>query len=508
MQPLLMARLTAPIAAVSLILLAIAIGAAWYIRNTQEAVTGLMKDHARSVQAAQGLETTLQQIQVHSYQQMNGGKVDPDALDKYRARAEEHLKTVGEFARSGEEKSLFLQVENGYRDYWKQHAEFTRKEPPVSDQASLLYKLNDEFMNEEVLAPLRQFRRLNEGMLTKSTEANHDMAQRLTLGLIGLGVCGAAGGLLGGWVIASTLRRSMLQTEEALRSTAERLNKAVNLPEPAPKSDESPLERVTQSASAVLQRLQQTERDALRAEQLAWAGQMAAGIAHEVRNPLMAIKLLVQAASMGRRATPFRPRDLEVLEEEILRVEEIVSMFLDFARPARPDKKHVEARGLVQSSLERVQSRAELQSVKIRLEAPDDPLMLDADPNQIRQVMYNLLFNALDVLPTGGEIVVRLDSAPIVEGTEPLVVIEVEDTGPGLSPELTDRIFDPFVSTKETGLGLGLSICRRIVEAHGGSISGETRPGHGARFTFRLPASQSEIVIKDEAVRKPHPAAV
>ena len=77
MQPLLMARLTAPIAAVSLILLAIAIGAAWYIRNTQEAVTGLMKDHARSVQAAQGLETTLQQIQVHSYQQMNGGKVVP-----------------------------------------------------------------------------------------------------------------------------------------------------------------------------------------------------------------------------------------------------------------------------------------------------------------------------------------------------------------------------------------------------------------------------------------------
>jgi signal transduction histidine kinase len=501
-----MARLTAPIAAVSLILLAIAIGAAWYIRNTQEAVTGLMKDHARSVRAAQGLETTLQQVQVHVYQYISGGKVRPEAMEEYRQRSEEHLQTVREFAQSSEERGLLLQVENGYREYWKQYDELTRKEPPVTDKASLLYKLNDEFLKEEVLSPLREFRRLNEGMLTKSTEANHEMAQRLTLGLIGLGVCGAAGGLLAGWVIASTLRRSMLQTEEALRTTAERLNKAVNLPEPPPKPDESPLERVTQSASAVLLRLKQTERDALRAEQLAWAGQMAAGIAHEVRNPLMAIKLLVQAASMGRRATPFRPRDLEVLEEEILRVEEIVSMFLDFARPARPDKKHVEARSLLQSSLERVQSRAELQNVKIRLDAPDEPLMLDADPNQIRQVMYNLLFNALDVLPSGGEITVRLDSAPIVEGTEPFVVIEVEDTGPGLSPELTDRIFDPFVSTKETGLGLGLSICRRIVEAHGGAISGETRPGSGARFTVRLPASQA-AVVEDGTASKLHPVS-
>jgi signal transduction histidine kinase len=347
---------------------------------------------------------------------------------------------------------------------------------------------------------LREYRQLNEGMLAKSTEANHEVARRLTLGLIALGVCGSIAGLLGGWVIAATLRRSMLQTEETLRTTAERLNRAVNQSAQVnPATAESPLERVTQSASAVLDRLKETERDALRAEQLAWAGQMAAGIAHEVRNPLMAIKLLVQAASMGRRATPFRPRDLEVLEEEIHRVEEIVSMFLDFARPARPDLKRVEARGLLQSSLERVQSRADLQGVKIRLDAPEDDVPLIADPNQIRQVMYNLLFNALDVLPAGGEIVVRLERIPLGDGADPMIAIEVEDTGPGLSPELTDRIFDPFVSTKETGLGLGLSICRRIVEAHGGSIAGDSRPGGGAYFTVRVPAAPYEASSQNES---------
>ena len=98
----------------------------------------------------------------------------------------------------------------------------------------------------------------------------------------------------------------------------------------------------------------QTERDALRAEQLAWAGQMAAGIAHEVRNPLMAIKVLIQALASGRTADRLRPRDVQVLEEEIIRLEQIVSSFLDFARPPQPDAKPVEVVGLVEQQACRI----------------------------------------------------------------------------------------------------------------------------------------------------------
>jgi signal transduction histidine kinase len=206
-----------------------------------------------------------------------------------------------------------------------------------------------------------------------------------------------------------------------------------------------------------------------------------------VRNPLTAIKVLVQAATDPKRTAGFRPRDLRVLEGEILRLEQIISTFLDFARPPRPTKKLVPPRELLDECLAGVAARAELQQVELRRDVPHSLPSLDADPGQLKQVLYNLLFNSLDVLPTGGTISVSAR----VEGSAsgPAVMLRVADSGPGLPDGLENRIFDPFVSTKETGLGLGLSICKRIVEAHGGSISATNGPEGGAVFSVRLPCA-------------------
>ena len=184
-----------------------------------------------------------------------------------------------------------------------------RERPPQGEYAKVL-ELIDTVLMKEILEPTREYLRLNEGVLQHTTEANQQLSQRLTLGLVGLGICGSAGGLLAGWVIATSLRRSLLKTDEVLRDTAALLDAAVQVPivrKPGDDAPHGPLQRVTEAAAAVLQRLKQTERDALCAEQLAWVGQMAAGIAHEVRNPLTAIKLLVQAATDPRRSTGFRP---------------------------------------------------------------------------------------------------------------------------------------------------------------------------------------------------------
>jgi signal transduction histidine kinase len=217
---------------------------------------------------------------------------------------------------------------------------------------------------------------------------------------------------------------------------------------------------------------------------------MAAGIAHEVRNPLMAIKLLVQATAAPRAGHGFRPRDLQVLEEEIVRLEQIISSFLDFARPPRPEKRPVDVRQLAEAAADGVRARAEAQGVAVGVAGPPGPVVVAADANQLRQVVYNLLFNAIDALPDGGAVTVR---AGVEDGPAgPGLVLAVEDDGPGLPPGLGDRIFEPFVSTKETGLGLGLSICRRIVESHGGTLTAADRPGGGAAFTVRLPAAAAE----------------
>lgn len=114
-------------------------------------------------------------------------------------------------------------------------------------------------------------------------------------------------------------------------------------------------------------------------------------------------------------------------------------------------------------------------------------VVVDADPNQLRQVFYNLLFNALESQPQGGRVEVAL-AVPAPPGTGPdAVEITVRDRGPGLPLDLGDRIFEPFVSTKESGTGLGLSICRRIVDSHGGSLTAANGPDGGAAFSIRLP---------------------
>src|SRR5262249_21102502 len=123
-------------------------------------------------------------------------------------------------------------------------------------------------------------------------------------------------------------------------------------------------------------------------------------------------------------------------------------------------------------------------------------VVVEADFGQIRQVVLNLLLNALDAVPQGGTVWVRL-AAPDTEA-DGWLTLQVADTGPGLPGQLGQQIFEPFVSTKETGLGLGLSICKRIVEAHGGTLGAANRPEGGACFTVRLPItreSPSSLVI-------------
>jgi signal transduction histidine kinase len=373
----------------------------------------------------------------------------------------------------------------GYEHFFAEYDKLLEN-PPKQGIYPEIIKLTDHVFNDEILGPSHEYLRLNEGMLTQASETNRHLARRLTVGLVAIGLCGSFGGLLAGWVIAAAVRRSLAQTEEKLWTTAEELDRAAKRQGQAESATATALERVSVSVSAVLQRLRETERAALRAEQLAWVGQMAAGIAHEIRNPLMAIKLLIQAAAERPGGPALRPRDFQVLEEEISRLEQIVSGFLDFARPPRPSPRPLDAVQAVEQALDAVRARADLQGVTLSMDS-STPVIVSADPNQLRQILLNLLFNALDAQPRGGEIRVgiRMDRPGTADASMELTVT---DAGSGISSVVADRIFEPFVSTKESGLGLGLSICRRIAESHGGTLIAANAPNGGAVLTLRIPA--------------------
>ncbi len=226
------------------------------------------------------------------------------------------------------------------------------------------------------------------------------------------------------------------------------------------------------------------ERQMVRAEQMAAIGQVAAGVAHELRNPLTSIKGLVQVNLREAEAHGLPAEDLRVIEHEVRRMERTLQTFLDFARPPRPDRRRLDLVAVVDRVYALVGGRARKQQVALRSDRPEGSVWVDGDQDQLQQLVLNLVLNALDAMPHGGAVEVEL--RPPRDGHAELLV---RDTGPGIAAHILPKVFETFVSSKETGIGIGLPVSRRIAEDHGGSLSAYNLPTGGACFTLRLPTA-------------------
>ncbi|HEX5219057.1 MAG TPA: ATP-binding protein [Verrucomicrobiae bacterium] len=231
-----------------------------------------------------------------------------------------------------------------------------------------------------------------------------------------------------------------------------------------------------------------------RQEKLASLGVFATGIAHEIRNPLTAIKLRVFSLKASLRPGTSDHEDLEVIENEIDRLERIVRDFLQFARPAEPQLQRISGAKLLRDAADLLASDLAKRSVTLKLDLEtDEPVRADAD--KMKQVLINFMQNAADSMAAGGTITLRtcLDKRTLQGRSGPAVALQVEDTGSGIPPEVQKRLFDPFFTTKESGTGLGLCIAARIVEKHGGIIDYQTQLNSGTTFSIVLPrASEDE----------------
>lgn len=233
-----------------------------------------------------------------------------------------------------------------------------------------------------------------------------------------------------------------------------------------------------------LGRIRALEGEVERRERLSALGNLAAVVAHEVRNPLNAISMGLQ-----RLREEFPPaeggadyaRVVELTQGEIRRLNGIVEEFLSLARPLPLKPERVAPAELVQAVAALVEADARGRGVRLDVRTPADLPPARFDPDQMKQVLLNLVTNALEAMPQGG--VLGLGAAAR-HGT---LLLTVEDTGEGIPADLLSRIFEPYVTTRTRGMGLGLAIARRIVDAHRGRIEAETRPGQGSRFTVTLP---------------------
>ncbi|NNL65304.1 MAG: PAS domain-containing protein [Myxococcales bacterium] len=241
------------------------------------------------------------------------------------------------------------------------------------------------------------------------------------------------------------------------------------------------------------------ENDLRRSERLAAVGELAAGIAHEIRNPLASISGSVQMLQSGLSEEDLEQRRLmDIVLRETDRLDGLISDFLHYARPAPPERKEVDLTALT-SELQEMYDTARPADVTTGFEVEAD-LRAWADPDQLRQLLWNLLLNGGQAMDDGGSLQVAarcldaqeaaLDGRHHVDGERSAQVeITVSDTGSGIDPELLDRVFDPFFTTKPRGSGLGLAMVHRIVEANEGTVSVESELGKGTTFRVRLPAA-------------------
>jgi signal transduction histidine kinase len=223
-------------------------------------------------------------------------------------------------------------------------------------------------------------------------------------------------------------------------------------------------------------------------EKLASLGMLAAGVAHEIRNPLTSIKawLYLQQKHLAPGTPEFS--DAALIGGEISRLERIVRDFLQFARPSEPQLALVPAGQPLREVQTLLQPGLEKSGIKLVV-AEVAPALVRMDPEQIKQVLINLVQNAADSIGHNGTITLRAvtDEKRIGDRQLDAVILQVSDTGKGIPEDVQKRLFDPFFTTKDTGTGLGLPIAARIVEKHGGALQYQNLAEHGATFGIILP---------------------
>lgn len=234
---------------------------------------------------------------------------------------------------------------------------------------------------------------------------------------------------------------------------------------------------------------EQAKKELLHANQLSVAGQMAVGLAHEIKNPLAGIKTTVEVLSADLELDPEDRELFQRIVGEVARMERLLKNLLKFARPPQPQVELIDLHRLLDYTMKNVEITAiksAAQSIRLVRDFDNHSIQIKADSSQIQQVLLNLYLNAVEALQHEGEITTRTR----IIAEENRVCIDIEDNGPGIPQAALENIFTPFFTTKSRGTGLGLPICQRLIEQHDGKITVSSEPDKGTRFVISLPIVQ------------------
>ncbi len=263
-----------------------------------------------------------------------------------------------------------------------------------------------------------------------------------------------------------------------------------NLEYKVPKLSRDELGQLAKAFNEMTSKLVLAQRQLYHSDKLASLGRLAAGLAHEINNPLTGVLSYSSVLQKRKEFEPEVRKDLEVIVNETKRCREIVKRLLDFARPQPAEKKQADLDDVIARTLAILENQFKKRRVEIETRLSPDLPQIYADAAQLQQVLVNLLVNAADALgDQGGTVTIATAPANVTDGAE-AVTLNISDTGCGIASDDLTRIFEPFFTTKgQQGTGLGLAVVWGIVEEHGGTISVSSKPGDGTTFTVQFPVT-------------------
>jgi two-component system, NtrC family, sensor histidine kinase HydH len=449
----------------------------YYIMRLQASLAKVLRESMAAVRLANEMEATLWKLHAAV---IEAGHYSRPHLHAGGSEAELQFERALESLRRVAKTELETEQIDLIRDSFSQYCEVAHRQL-ARTEASVPTVTDDTARHAAMVAGYcKDFLGLEQRLLTEAIEHYG----QVTHGVNALRLILFCSGPVIGILIGVGVMRSLKWSEH-------RLN--VHLRDPGMETERD-LGHVEISSSPALPALQVQEVPGRsnqgtgqlvdRAQPNVVAGDLAAGIAHELRNPLTSLKLLIQAAARKQRDRPLSDKQFQILLDEITRMEGSIQSLLDFTRPPQVRRRIHNVCDTLRRSLNLVRKRASQNGVNILEGIPSERVMVCGDPEQLHHVFVNLLLNGMEAMPDGG--VLRVAIGGIAEGDR-MCRIKCSDSGSGIAPDILEHIFEPFVSGKEHGHGLGLAVSRRIIAEHGGSLVAANHAEGGTLFTVALP---------------------
>lgn len=457
----------------------------WHNAAMDSLLNSLMEKNVASYHAAEELQTALlQQKGYLTYYFLDGNPAWLKEIGHYNRTFEDWLEKARKSAYTEAMQEIIAQIDAQYHQYViaRERVISLYREGQREGGAKLHWEIRQQFV--DILNLCQRYKLTHEFAISRVRTESQARARFINaFALVAVPMVAVLGVLLAYILIKQILgpiRQLALSTAPA--SPGRRVPDEV---EALSSRVHSLIEDVDQAQIE----LERSQEHLLQSGKWAMVGKLAAGVAHSIRNPLTSVNMRLFSLKRSLAMSSSQQEDFEVISEEIRHIDSIVRNFLEFSRPPKLKVQRVSPSDVVNMTLVLLRYRLESYEVEVKLIRDHRLPKIWADPDQLKEVLVNLVLNACEVMVNGGVITIR-EEENLEPPLGPAVVIRVSDNGPGIPESVQDKVFQPFFSTKEEGTGLGLSIATRIIEDHGGRLELESRKNEGATFIISLPLGE------------------